>query len=187
MMSPDHRKKLVWLSLSLTLLATLYAYFDEQKSEQVAEVVEAARLRPTNADLSSSQSQPLASSKYLGTRFVQASQQDIFQTGTVTLPELKAVEVPQETLAMPLPPVAIAVTPEPAVPSAPPLPFVYIGKYVEDGELRVFLGHQGANLIIRDGDVIQQLYKVESIKPPLMTLRYIPLDVAQHLAIGELQ
>ncbi len=187
MMTLDRRKQLLWLSLSLTLLITLYAYFDEVAESPVAEAVEAVTTRPNRVGIAKSTTQPLASQQAQGSRFVQASKQDIFQTTTASAPEAKVVEATQEIPPMPLPAAVMAVVPEPVVASAPPLPFVYIGKYVEDGELRVFLGHQGLNLIIRDGDVIQQLYKVESIKPPLMTLRYIPLDVEQHLAIGELQ
>lgn len=74
----------------------------------------------------------------------------------------------------------------PAAPSAPALPFKYIGKYSDQAGLVVFLGYNGKNLMIKAGDVIQQTYRVDEIKPPTLTLTYLPMDVRQVMNIGEL-
>lgn len=80
----------------------------------------------------------------------------------------------------------IAPPPPPlAKPVAPPLPFLYLGKLIEDGEPRVFLNHQGKHLIAKVGDVINGTYSVEEIAGGRMTFLYQPLKEKQLLSIGE--
>ncbi|MDP3538811.1 MAG: hypothetical protein Q8S26_08920 [Azonexus sp.] len=74
--------------------------------------------------------------------------------------------------------------PPPPTPKAPPLPFLYIGKLIEDGEPRVFLHHQGKQMIARVGDLINGVYAVEEISSGQMTFIYQPLKEKQVLAIG---
>lgn len=74
--------------------------------------------------------------------------------------------------------------PPPPKPTAPPLPFQYLGKLVEAGETRVFLNHQGKQLIARVGDIINGTYSVEEIVGGQMTFLYQPLKEKQVLAIG---
>lgn len=74
--------------------------------------------------------------------------------------------------------------PPPAKPTAPPLPFQFLGKLIEDGETRVFLNHQGKHLIARVGDVINGTYTVEAIAGGKMSFLYMPLKESQVLAIG---
>ena len=72
----------------------------------------------------------------------------------------------------------------PQPPAPPPLPFVYLGKMLEDGKALVFLNKQERNLVIREGDVIEGTYRVDSILPPVMTLTYLPLNMKQTFPIG---
>jgi len=72
----------------------------------------------------------------------------------------------------------------PPPPAAPPLPFVYLGKMIEDGKSLVFLSKNDRNLVVKEGDIIDETYRVESIRPPAMTLTYIPLNMTQTLPIG---
>lgn len=74
--------------------------------------------------------------------------------------------------------------PPPSRPTAPPLPFKYLGKLNDAGEIRVFLSHQGKHVIARVGDVINGTYSVEEISGGRMTLLYQPLKEIQTLAIG---
>lgn len=73
----------------------------------------------------------------------------------------------------------------PPKPTAPPLPFQYLGKLTDNGETRVFLSHQGKHLIARVGDVLNNSYRVEKIEGGKMTLLYQPLKETQILAIGQ--
>lgn len=72
----------------------------------------------------------------------------------------------------------------PAKPTAPPLPFQYLGKIMEDSGVRVFLNHQGKNLIVKAGDVINGVYTVADIAGNQITFLYIPLKEKQALTIG---
>ncbi|HMC13337.1 MAG TPA: hypothetical protein VKG67_03235 [Gallionellaceae bacterium] len=71
-------------------------------------------------------------------------------------------------------------------PSAPPVPFVYIGMMVENGSgAIVFLGQQDRVYAVKEGDSIEANYRVDEIKAPVMILTYLPLGVKQTLQIGE--
>ena len=75
----------------------------------------------------------------------------------------------------------------PAPPSAPPLPYAYRGKLAEEGEkVAVFLTKQGRSYVVREGEVIDKVYRVEEVRPPVMTLTYLPLNIKQSIPIGEL-
>ena len=79
------------------------------------------------------------------------------------------------------PPPRPAATPE--RPSAPPLPFSYLGKEFDGSQWHVFLARQNAVLIVKADDVIEDTYRIESISPPIMTVLYIPLNESQQLSI----
>lgn len=69
----------------------------------------------------------------------------------------------------------------PAVPAAPP--FTYLGKRRDDQGWQVYLGRGDLALIVREGETIADGYRVESIKPPTLTL--VRADNKQQIAIGE--
>jgi hypothetical protein len=69
-------------------------------------------------------------------------------------------------------------------PQAPPLPYTYIGKMVEGGQIVVFLTSGQRNYTVRNGDKLDDIYQVDDIKPTLMLLTYLPLNLQQSLMIG---
>lgn len=73
----------------------------------------------------------------------------------------------------------------PAPPSAPPLPFAYLGKKFEDGAWLVFLGSGERVYVLREQDRIDGVYRVDAIRPPEMSITYLPLKQAQTFSIGE--
>lgn len=75
--------------------------------------------------------------------------------------------------------------PAAAAPTAPPLPFTFLGKQYEDEAWVVFLGWQDRVYIVREGDAIDGQYRVDAIRPPTLTLTYLPLPQVQTLSIGE--
>lgn len=81
------------------------------------------------------------------------------------------------------PPLALPAPPPPA-PSAPPLPFIYLGKKLEAGRWEVYLAHGDAMMIAHEKSTIADIYRVDSIRPPLLQLTYLPLNEAQNLSIG---
>lgn len=74
--------------------------------------------------------------------------------------------------------------PPPPPPSAPPLPFTFIGKSLQDGQWQIYLARGQRVYLVRENEVIDGTYRVEAIKPPFLTLTYLPLDKAQQLNIG---
>lgn len=81
-----------------------------------------------------------------------------------------------------VPPVQEA-EPAPA-PTAPALPFTYLGKKMEAGQWEVFLVQGEQTLVVREGSLIDSRYRVEAIAPPELRLTYLPLGQTQSLAIG---
>ena len=86
----------------------------------------------------------------------------------------------------PPPKMAVTAAPPPP-PTAPPLPFVYLGKAAADGAWEVFLSRADKTYIVRANTVIDGAYKVVTIAPPVMTLTYLPLNQVQQLNIGVLE
>jgi hypothetical protein len=76
--------------------------------------------------------------------------------------------------------------PKPIVqpPVAPPLPYTVIGKKLEDGAWQVFLRRDDQILVVKTLDTIDNAYRVEEIRPPVMTLTYLPLQSRQTFSIG---
>jgi hypothetical protein len=72
----------------------------------------------------------------------------------------------------------------PPKPVAPPLPFTYMGKMEENGELTVFLTKGDVPYVAKVGDVLEGQYRVDSIHPPMIEFTYIPLGQKQTLNIG---
>lgn len=86
----------------------------------------------------------------------------------------------------PVPEKAVEEAAPPAAPTAPPLPFSYIGKAVEKGSWEVFLARGDKTYVVRDKMVIDGTYRVDAIAPPNLTLTYLPLNQVQQLNIGVL-
>ncbi|WP_292840609.1 hypothetical protein [Methylotenera sp.] len=109
---------------------------------------------------------------------------EIYKKPTLTpdksklLTHLKVIVKPSPIIAI----IAPTVIPTPA---APAIPFKYIGKIFGDDEYQVFVGFNGKNFVVKEGDIVQQTYKIEKISPPMMTLTYIPMNVLQSMQIGE--
>ena len=78
---------------------------------------------------------------------------------------------------------AAAVASQPA-PQAPPLPFAYIGRLSEDRDTTVFLAMGERNLVLKPGDVIDNMYKLEEVNDSGVVLTYLPLSQRQTLSIG---
>ena len=77
--------------------------------------------------------------------------------------------------------------PPPAAPPpvAPPLPFTYMGQLTSGPEAKVFLTLGDRNLVLREGDIVDSIYRIEKIAGSAITLVYLPLDERQTIATGE--
>lgn len=87
----------------------------------------------------------------------------------------------------PPPPERSAGAIRPPAPEAPPLPYSYMGKLIEDGIHSVFLLREGHDkpYIVKTGDWLDGKYRVDAISPQLVEFTYLPLGQKQRLQTGE--
>lgn len=91
----------------------------------------------------------------------------------------------EEVEAPPPPPPAASENTPPPAPTLPPLPFTYLGKKFENAKWEVYLAIGDETYFVREGSVIDKKYAVNAIKPPTMTLTFLPMRQMQTLTIGE--
>jgi len=72
-----------------------------------------------------------------------------------------------------------------AAPSAPPLPFRYFGKLIENGKLEVFVMKGDEVLSIAAGQKIDNDYRVDGITATTISFTYLPLRTKQTLDLPE--
>jgi hypothetical protein len=106
-----------------------------------------------------------------------------------TLPERSGLGAAQSPLFesqswQPPPPPAAKVKPgPPPAPTAPPLPFTFAGKLIQDGRLSVLLARGDSIVAARQGDTLDDTYRVESITDMEVTLVYLPLGQRQTIPV----
>ncbi len=90
---------------------------------------------------------------------------------------------PRSWLPPPPPPLVSVVAPAPPpAPTAPPLPFSFIGQIDNGGGApKAFLSHSEALHIVAAGDLVEKVYRVESITPTQVVLTYLPMMQAQFI------
>ena len=78
----------------------------------------------------------------------------------------------------------VVVTPEVQVPTAPPMPFQFVGRLDDRSDLQVFLQSGEKIYVVRKGDVIDETWRIERISKEELSLVYLPLHLAQTLSVG---
>ncbi len=66
-------------------------------------------------------------------------------------------------------------------PTAPALPFIYMGKLAENGNISVFLTRDDKPYVVHIGDVIDGVYRIDAIHSTLLEMTYLPLSQKQTL------
>jgi hypothetical protein len=72
---------------------------------------------------------------------------------------------------------------QPSAPSAPPLPFRYIGKLVQDGRAEIWLMRGERHFSVAPGDSLGRDYRVEQVTDTEVLITYLPLNVQQSLPL----
>jgi hypothetical protein len=71
-----------------------------------------------------------------------------------------------------------------ATPAGPPaLPFQYLGRLIEGGKVKVFLGKDSQLYTVATGQTLENLYKVDKVSEEAVTFTYLPMGTSQTLAI----
>lgn len=74
----------------------------------------------------------------------------------------------------------------PVVPTAPPLPYRFAGKLVQNGKLHVFLSKGDAAIPIKQGEILDGTYRVEAIGEDRITLVYLPLGLRENIPVNSI-
>ena len=89
-------------------------------------------------------------------------------------------------VAPPAPPPAPVVVHAPVAPTAPPLPFAFMGSYRSDGAVQTFFLTAGDRVYdVKVGDTLDNTYSVDGVKSGRLLLTYMPLKIQQSLAVGD--
>lgn len=76
-------------------------------------------------------------------------------------------------------------TPAPVAPTAPPLPYTFIGKYGRGADGTVYFLTRGDRVYdVKQGDVLDGIYRLDAVSDGQLTFTYMPLDERQTLSIG---
>lgn len=86
---------------------------------------------------------------------------------------------------IPPPPPPPRPPPPPPLPTAPPLPFGYLGRYQESQALVIILVKGDRLYTVSPGEVIENTYRVEGVAGGRVELTYLPLNTKQTLDTGE--
>jgi len=163
-----------WILIAIVpLLFVLAAGIDSGDRAPGAAVVEVAHTMPTRARSDAG-------------RGLEAAELDLSRLrrkGEVVSPENLFSRKSWYVAPPPAPPVPVRVAPPP-VPKAPPLPFTYLGRYVESGKPVFFLVTGERILTVKEGDVIEGNYRVDGVVGTTLGLTYLPLNTKQTLDIG---
>jgi hypothetical protein len=65
------------------------------------------------------------------------------------------------------------------------VPYQFLGKKQEGGDWEVFLARGELTFVVREGQVVEDAWRIERITPPSMSMTYLPLNQAQTMQIGE--
>lgn len=174
----NFRRRLLWVAtISIAGLAAAGDDITVDRDEPSAQDGEAAKIAPAPQPAAE---RPFAQRPLLDLQRLQARRA---QQPVAELFAAKSWYVPPPP--PPPPPPAPVVVPVPVKPAAPPLPFVFMGRMSESDRLSIFLVKGERAYIAAEGDVIDGTYKLEKIEPRQVTLRYLPLDMAQTLALKD--
>ena len=170
------KRKHMILALVFLLCAVLLAFGRTNPADQVVEAVPRASAHAVTA------STRAAGAEIVGIAALRA-RTELIGASTSEHHELFG----SRSMAPPLPsaaPAGAEIPPLPSEPAVPSLPFTYLGKQGADGNWEVYLTRGDETLIVRDQTVIDGSYRVDAIKPPTMTLVYLPLKLVQTMDIG---
>ena len=68
-------------------------------------------------------------------------------------------------------------------PSAPPLPFAFLGRIVDEGKTSVFIGNDSESFIAAPGEQIAGRYRIESVGASSVTFVHLATGTRQVLAL----
>jgi hypothetical protein len=74
--------------------------------------------------------------------------------------------------------------PQPAAPARPAMPYRIVGKFVQADAALILLAKGDELFSVRQGDSLDDGYRVVAIKPDHVTLLYVPLGIREELQLS---
>ena len=68
----------------------------------------------------------------------------------------------------------------------PPLPFQFLGRFVDEGKAAYFLQAGERNVVARPGDTLDERYRFDGVVQGALQFTYLPLNLKQTLAVGDI-
>lgn len=164
------------LSLALVASAALVLFGDKEPAAEVVESVErtapaAAATRPATVAVATPQDSGPAIMRLVPREELigaaGADEGDAFHTHSWNPPP------PEPPSASP-----------PPQPVAPSVPFVLIGKTLDNGKWQIHLSQGDRIHSVRPGDVIDSVWRIDTVAPPVMNITYLPLGQSSTMNIG---
>jgi len=171
-MKRSFRSLAIWIALAATAVATVFA---PPSSQDVVASADAMRKAGYTPQVESGRADPDRVLE-LEPRDLSDAPSDSFSSTLWPAPRVASVRKPSAT---PPPPAGPA-----AAPTAPPLPFRVMGRYVANGESTVFMQYNERTVAATEGMVIDDRYRVEKISGTAIELMYVPLNERQVLALS---
>ncbi len=173
------KDNLVWVALALTLLLVVFVEMQDEPDNSETNVVVVApdHVQTQSVHIQAIQEQAIQPQKNLATAKTDNSTEFALRK--------KIIEVPVNLFELPKPkqesqPVAVA----PRAPAPPVNPYTYVGKLIEDGEMRVFLTNGRDNYVVRAGDKLEGVWQVKAIHSTEMILLNLPTQTQIRVEIG---
>jgi len=177
------KDNLVWVGLALTLFLVVFVELQDEPGNSETDVVVVA---PDHVQTHSVQTQA-SQTQIIQSQTIQPQTLAIAETANNSefVLRKKIIDVPVNLFALPKPkqesqPVAVA----PRAPATPVNPYTYVGKLIEDGEMRVFLTNGRDNYVVRAGDTLEEVWQVKAIHSTEMILLNLPTQTQIRVAIG---
>jgi hypothetical protein len=168
--------------VGIALAITAYVAFNPAESDSI--VAAAAAKRPAQAHASGSAERSITHSAASIASALAAR-----VTGRTAAGSLFAVQSWYTPPPPPPPKPAPVISEQQAAalraPTAPPIPFAYVGTYTPDGSAPVFFLTQGDRVYnVRVGDTLDGKYSVDAFANGQLVMTYKPLNIQQQLLVG---
>lgn len=87
-------------------------------------------------------------------------------------------------IAPPAPAAPVYISPTVSVPTAPSLPFTFIGRLVDGNEVTLFLSKNDHQYTVKEKDVLDETYRVDKIDEAEAVLTHLPTNTQQTLSFN---
>lgn len=177
--------RLHWAVIGLVTVA-LVVMAPSDNEVDVAKVAQSAKQAKTNSVTHSStadkrRSQEVGRVELERLARPESQQQELRRVGDAFNATSWYVPPPPPRFVPPPP----AAPPPIIVPTAPPLPFTYLGRYGDTASRTIILSKGERVYTVTEGDVIENTYRVEKLTAGMVNLTYLPLNIQQSLRTGE--